>query len=563
MGRIRRRVFIQSLAGALVLISLAISRGQIPPRLATDQVGGPEGAVAGPGAIAVRAQGESEAAACSPVVGRWRAMSEGGRRRAVTDRSLAVTDPEVLESRDGEGQHRFSLERVLGQLLKTAGANNDARDLYRRLFDTSNPRGAAYVADGQHCDDERDAAGRPAMNGFAIACPSEDGRLANLAEHDPFCVGPGCEPYALVGIFNRFDLADSSGQDCGEYRFIFAKGQETPPEGKAGNPPDFDRMFISFNAVVPNPHPERPGLGACVPLAEAWAGLSLIEDAEERARRLEQLFFEGSPEGSGHPGFKPLFHVDHFVEVAGRRTGQIRTNSVYDPDFAGAENLHVVPHWRLREYKLGRSCAQGTACILRVQRTVNETNPFGPLFMEDSAAGQEFRRQLLGQVGNLAVNDPNRVSMKMTDAVHGAQGTVSNDAHCSLEPTIEDSRYDCWFERAPGSLREDLNRVIARLPDPEARRLTPENIVARAEAMTCAGCHESSNEKDLGNGLIWPRSLSFVHVSDTGRNPRTGQWRVSIAMEDVFLPFRAEHLENFLGGFCGEAARSNPSGRRD
>ncbi|HEX2572798.1 MAG TPA: hypothetical protein VH877_24825 [Polyangia bacterium] len=491
---------------------------------------------------------------------RWRAMDEEARRRAVTDRSLAVTDREVLESRNAQGQPRFSLERVLRQLLQTAGVSNDARNLYQRLFDTSNTRGGAYVPEGPHCDDERDAQGVPAMNGFPIACPTEDGRLANVAEHDPFCVGPKCEPYALVGIFNRFDLADPKGQDCGEYRFIFAKGKETPPDGKAGNPPDFDRMFISFNAVVPSPRPERPGLDACAPLVEAWAGLSLIDDAEERARRIEALFFEGLPGASGQRELKPLFHVDHFVEIAGHRTGQIRTNSVYDPDFAETEDLHVVPHWRLREYKLRRVCAQGAACVLGVERTANETNPFGPLLMEDSAAGQEFRRQLLGQVGNLAASDPNLVSMKMTEAVNGAQSTVSNDAHCSLEPTIEDTRYDCWFERAPSSLRDELNRAIARLPDPEARRLTPENIVARAEAMTCAGCHESSNEKDLGNGLVWPRSLSFVHVSDTGRNPRTGQWRVSIAMEDVFLPFRAKNLEGFLEGFCGEQVRLSPSG---
>jgi hypothetical protein len=45
---------------------------------------------------------------------------------------------------------------------------------------------------------------------------------------------------------------------------------------------------------------------------------------------------------------------------------------------------------------------------------------------------------------------------------------------------------------------------------PSGSALTPEDIVKRAQALTCAGCHDLSSNADLRDGLTWPPSLGFT-----------------------------------------------------
>ena len=67
-------------------------------------------------------------------------------------------------------------------------------------------------------------------------------------------------------------------------------------------------------------------------------------------------------------------------------------------------------------------------------------------------------------------------------------------------------------------------------------------------AMSCAGCHQLSNGKALGGGLVWPSSLQFTHVSEAQREtgPEGQRFRVSPALTDVFLPRRKAVLETFV-----------------
>ncbi len=256
------------------------------------------------------------------------AASESGSAPAIDiTRSVAVTDLPTLEALDGSGKPRFSFERVLTQIAATSGVDQimSASQLYQRIFDTNNTRAGGYVPEGQHCDDQVDAHGNATLGGFPLECPRQEGALANLAAHNPFCSGANCDPYTPVAITNRFDLAPSNGQTCGQYRIAFGKGTAgQAPLDSAGNQNIFDRNLVIFEAVLPNPQPSK-GLVGCGPVMEFWAALSSISDPRQRAAQLDQFFF------TGVYGFEPGIKFSHYTGAVDSRSlvqlsGQIRAN---------------------------------------------------------------------------------------------------------------------------------------------------------------------------------------------------------------------------------------------
>jgi hypothetical protein len=66
--------------------------------------------------------------------------------------------------------------------------------------------------------------------------------------------------------------------------------------------------------------------------------------------------------------------------------------------------------------------------------------------------------------------------------------------------------------------------------------------VHRASMLTCAGCHAPEKflgpERKIGCGLTWPSTLGEVHIDEKGT--------LSPAMQEVFLPRRADVLQTFL-----------------
>jgi hypothetical protein len=38
----------------------------------------------------------------------------------------------------------------------------------------------------------------------------------------------------------------------------------------------------------------------------------------------------------------------------------------------------------------------------------------------------------------------------------------------------------------------------------------------RAEAMSCGGCHQNSNNTEIAPNVNWPKSRFFVHVDEQG-----------------------------------------------
>jgi hypothetical protein len=186
-------------------------------------------------------------------------------------RSLFITDRDILDG-------RFALFDVLQTLVEQSqDPHLTPLRLWQQWWDTE--RQSPGLGLGPNCDHQLTPAGKPALNGFPITCPRLEG---SEAEGNPFG-STGDALYVPVALVNRFDLAPLDGTNCGEYRIVYARRSASP----------FERNFLIFEAVLPNPTPQR-GLVACRPVARFWAQLSTIDAPEERARLLNQLYFQGS-----------------------------------------------------------------------------------------------------------------------------------------------------------------------------------------------------------------------------------------------------------------------------
>jgi len=398
-------------------------------------------------------------------------------------RSLAVTEKAIVSG--------FSLRTVLGQLASQSGVPGlTAAQLFKQLWDTQNP--SPGLTAGPHCNDV------PSVTGFPYRCRTAEGAQAQNPELE-------LDRYSAIGLFNRFDLAPANGADCGEYRIVFA---HTPSSG---------RNFLIFEAVLANPRPEL-GLEGCRPVAKFWSDLSGNTDVMSRKNALVNFYFNGLS------GFMPVVHVENYgLPGAGRSTtGQLRTNQF------------IQSPWLLREFKLKKTC--GTGCSMFFQPVTDKTNPFGRLFTQGSteALASEFQNTFFpSQVAALAVNDLNTFNYAVPDKF--------NTGESAAEPFGPDD-YDRQFS-ATGTFASNIQAKLTQLNSP----LTPAQIVARAKALSCAGCHALSNRQSLGGGLTWPSSLGFTHISEQTEPGQDGErFILSPALMEVFLPQRKAVLENFV-----------------
>ncbi|UXI70145.1 hypothetical protein [Tahibacter amnicola] len=421
------------------------------------------------------------------------APTASGREGAPIDpfRSLAVTDLAILE--------KFTFLEVMTAATKVVGNTMTPLQSFQQWWDTQNL--APGLALGPHCDDQRKN-GVPVFNGFAFLCPRAEGDHVNI---DPF--DPGPTGFMPIGLFNRFDLAPADGSDCGEYRILFARrsGQNIP----------FFRNLLIFEAVLPNPRPEL-GLNGCARVAEFWGKLSEEADAQVRATRLHDFYFKGLP------GFPPVVAPNHYG-AGPKGRGQVRTNQFMQ-----------FP-WNLREFKLARVCDSAVQCSIRFMPATDKTNPAATLFNGTNAQSQNFQQDFVAnQVARLAVPDINLFSFAPPNKFNTGQ---------SLSQT-EENDYSLAFLSAPAAFRSAIQDKLDQLGSP----LSPDQIVARAQTLSCGGCHELSRSADIGHDQTFPASVGFVHVAENQfeSGPDGTRFMTSPALKDVFLPHRKNVLEAFL-----------------
>jgi hypothetical protein len=423
-------------------------------------------------------------------------------------RSLAVTDQPILVN--------FGLQRVLQQIIATSGVPGlTPTALFQQWWDTQNPSPGLRNSPAEpHCDDVKDAGGYPLVNGYPYTCrpaPAE----GSQATCDPFAAGSACS-YSPVGLFMRFDLAPEDGRHCGEYRIVFAKDSGRSADGGQ------NRNLLIFEAALRNPHVNQ-GIRGCQKFVRAWADLSTEANIEHRRAALEQFYF------SGYEEFDPIVTYTNYGENP-LGAGQVRINAFIQPD--------TTRVWSLREFKLQRPCAPG--CSLEFMPVTDKSNPFGPLFNAASSNpnAAAFQAEFLTQVPRLAAADPNLIAMNPNDSFNSGQSQASS--------SVVETNYPANFGTGASAFRSAIQTTLTSL----GSTLTPDDIVARAQVTACAGCHRLSNNANLGNGVSWPSSLGFTHVSERDADLESvggvTRFRISDALVNLFLPHRKQVIEDFL-----------------
>lgn len=475
-------------------------------------------------------------------------------------RSLIVHDRATLEARD------FSLKRTMDQLASQVSPvvpGITGAKIFRQFWDAQNPTATALTT-GPRCSDSGGS-----LNGFPHACRSRSSEEGGEAEGTDATIDArmtgsvGTQTYIPLALVNRVDLAHEGWRNCGEYRLVYGK------QIFSGGVPS--RNLIIFEGVLPNPTPGcRSG---CRPVMQMWKSLSAMTSPADRAAKLEELFY------TGLPGFRPVVHVDHYSArgVSGAYgasgSGQIRTNQF--------RFFATGSRWMLKEFKTVLDCG-GSPCKFELTPIPVKVTPWGELWNEDvanapahpqQAKALAFQNNTVAQTSALG----NPALMKFGYAVslpHGAPQSFSQ-APATFPETSPSSegpfavwtdQYRTQFNNAAGPINVFRSNLVAGAA---VHGLTSTQMLNRAVAQSCAGCHQPSNFGLLAPNSIgpsttpsgatvtsWPDSLdSFVHVEtfpaalvelSGAAFPSNQGHALSPALHDVFLPDRRNFLVNQL-----------------
>lgn len=427
--------------------------------------------------------------------------------------TLLVTDPAALAA--------LPLEDVLGKIIEQApGPARPPEETLQRMFDTNNDVANAVFSSTPHCDSD-DINGAH-INGPAAQCPRKEGALAKSTGF----FEPGHPDHFIpVAAVNRFDLTTISGGSCGEYRLIYAK------ESGLTNPDD--RIFIIFEATLPNPNPGC--LLGCRPVAEYWQSLAAEKDPAVLAQKLRAFFLEGLPDSN----FGPPMHANNLG---------IGSQGGYNGGFTGQVRLsqHVGDEWELRQFSAGFDM-DGELAFVPV---LVGNNPFPSYFelpvetdtQEQVMIKESFTEDFVfTSVDRLAAARVQDMSANVSLFFLSGESALGGDA-------IND-----YVARAQGNhlltdaIEDHIEDADLGADCPADDPLTADSIVRRAAVQSCAGCHAPAKflgpERKLGCGLTFPESLGEVQIDEKGNR--------SPALKDVFLPHRAKVLSTYLQA-CNE-----------
>jgi hypothetical protein len=394
----------------------------------------------------------------------------------------------------------------------------DRLTLFQRWWDTANDRRnkATDVSDDVLCDSqgEPSGGGLSTKNGFPYRCPRAEG---NQARQDPFDKEDNPsdpkwnDAYSAIAFINRFDLADGTGQYCGEFRIAFARN--------SGFVNPTDRNLIIFEALVPNPDPppelsedKLENLNGCRPIVEFWLSLSDPNmSTADRGKALHDFFLKGLKKdaiGKNLPknDIPPVVDANNYRGLSdsshgGRDSGQIRTNQFMESN-----------DWTLREFKIS-----GTDIV---PATV-KSNPGNQLFASSDQRSIDFANYLVNQD---ALNNLRGIRDCLADersvdnfAFVPTKNYTKNylDHFNSFESDDRESVTGNILELFHGS--EVVGKKMDAALETENSMLTTDNIVRRIRTQTCAGCHHYSNgdmrlgvyldPSEFPNG--WPSTLGI------------------------------------------------------
>lgn len=456
-------------------------------------------------------------------------------------RSLFVHDEATLSAGN------FSLRRTMQKLSDDVSASvpgTTPESIFVQFWDTQNDTPNQVTAGNPHCNDNDGK-----INGFPMnKCPRSEGIEAAGAPADIASrIDNDYKPLALV---NRIDLADKGWKNCGEHRIVYGRN-----DGGRKN-------LIIFEAVLPNP---KPGCrSGCRDVIDFWVDLSSDSDPASRTAKLEDFFYNGLP------GFRPVVHTSHYSSgvssvYGGSGSGQIRTNQ-----FLFRTGMGQGP-WTLKEFKTFLSCAGGS-CDYDIFPISVKVNPYGVLWNRDVATGavvpalptdNSYATAIAG-LATLATNFQGEVLTQVTADRLGNPDINSITYEVALDKDAAESQsqgpiidhYPNQFNAAAdATFRNNLNVLAAGFG------LTGDQVVKRATANSCAGCHlpgafNLTGANSIGPGMSWPNALAFVHVDTLPLVSLAGQpgfdpaqfggnsqgFNISPALLTTFLPARQNNL---------------------
>lgn len=396
----------------------------------------------------------------------------------------------------------FSLGRTLGRLVDTGGKTDSPaarasllESLIATLRQTSfvNPVGGTKV----------EVEARP---------EGKDLTAAQLLDPDPV---KGMHPVAL---FNRFDLSPQNFENCGEYRIVYMLGK---PQTATR------RMTLIFEARVANPHPELAHRG-CLDIAKFWKSMEGKSPADA-AKAVEAFYYAGKMDDGTAPLPIPVVDFENY----GFARGQVRGNLFVTPDPG-------VFKWQLREWHT--DFAPDGSPVLRAE-PVKDTpihELWGTLPAGSPLTGlqKDFAAELVTvNLNRLLQPDRGAGSDKVTFVADvGAEFNTRFDDFESVSQGSQDEPSVIITEPLKGRLNAALDG--AATPKPSLAQL-----LNRAGAVTCGGCHQFSNGDSIGNlssgeEITWPASGGFVHTQENGD--------LSPALLESFLVFRCRRQDAYL-----------------
>lgn len=409
------------------------------------------------------------------------------------DKSLVIHNRALLAT-------PFNLRKTLEKIISTSGTTMSPtpspEELLQTLLDTFNATSFT----------------NPPITVPVSQRPAEAGQSAAALLDSSSGVG-----MVPVGLFNRFDLVPADGSNCGEYRIVYAK----PAQG---------RFFIIFESKLPNPDPST-GIAGCLPVVQFWASLSAKSDSD-RIIDLEKFYYDKLP---GSSTFGPVVaHANYGIPF-----GQVRANFL------------VGSPWMLREYRTWID--PFTTRPIFQAATVKDT-PLIEFYKATStlppgisaAQQQGWRKDFMnGPLCNLLRPDrvnPGATEFEIVNGIGAGFLSAGND----FESFSDDQDNPATQAEAPMQ-----SAVTTRLGDlgVNTTNVNQEHALNRAGAMTCGGCHQFSNGKELNStGAHWPSSSGFVHIDESGD--------LSTALTDFFLKRRQQIFERFL---CDPTAEPQPT----
>jgi hypothetical protein len=427
-------------------------------------------------------------------------------------KSIFITDQAIL--------NLFTLDELMEKLARESKSHKISKEqLFQQWWDTANVKTGFNVSfGGPNCT----ANGQ--LNGFPYTCPRNEGQQAIQY---PFGSSTNAT-YTAIALSNRFDLTtppEKGGTDCGEYRIVF--------ERNSGGSNGFDRNLIIFEAVLPNPHPLPNSLKGCRPIQDFWEDLTDKNlPVAARAKLLHDFYYKGLP----HDHVEPVVMAKHYGDATPNAEGQIRTNQ-----FMAGTNPQT---WMLRQFHVVQD-PQGTKII----PVPVATNPPASLFNESitQPQGTSFRTDFLTQIPALTPPATACTLPSLLDCIAMETPSQDDDGE-SIEGGPGGPATDMLYAPAFANSPNFKNSIQAKIASGSG--LTADDVVARAQTQTCAGCHQLSANASLGGSLIWPATLGFTHERLAPPFDTTGpdgpRYQISPALQNVFLPARKHVIETFL-----------------